>query len=264
MRDYDDALAGLPRQGEAISAEHVGLADHLARLFDAEDVAAAWALHCSAMQRYGFDRVMYRVGQCHSDEQTLLMSSFPRRFTDRVLALGEQGQTAVSRWLRQNDGAISWRHTDAGSASAADRQMARLLREHGIVAGYSISLRRVSRRSCALIALCARPGLDQAGVDAIWSRHGRILMVLNTVLHLRVLQLPLARDLRELTPRQREVLEAIASGRSLQETAEQLGISRVTAEKHLRLARDALGAVSTSQAVLMATMRNQIFHLDGW
>lgn len=61
------------------------------------------------------------------------------------------------------------------------------------------------------------------------------------------------------TPRQREVLEWTSAGKTVAEVATILGLTPATVEKHLRLARDALDAGSTAQAILKAHVTNQIF-----
>ena len=61
-----------------------------------------------------------------------------------------------------------------------------------------------------------------------------------------------------LTPREREVIRWIASGRKQSDTALLLGLSDRTVENHLRRIRRRLGASSTAQAVLMAVQAGEI------
>jgi LuxR family transcriptional regulator len=81
---------------------------------------------------------------------------------------------------------------------------------------------------------------------------------LNNILHLKVLALPYGVRSR-LTSRQREVLEWIGDGKSVQDTAILLGLTPATVEKHLRLARQALNVDTTAQAVLKASLHNQMY-----
>jgi LuxR family transcriptional regulator len=67
---------------------------------------------------------------------------------------------------------------------------------------------------------------------------------------------------RNLTKRQREVLECVGDGKTTQDTAMILGLTPATVEKHLRLAREALDVDTTAQAVLKAAFYNQMFVLD--
>jgi LuxR family transcriptional regulator len=78
------------------------------------------------------------------------------------------------------------------------------------------------------------------------------------VFHLAVLSLP-ARAGSRLTPRQREVLEWVAQGKTVPEISLLIDRKRATVEKHLRLAREALNARSTAQAVLKASVQKEIF-----
>ncbi|MCW2240638.1 PA1136 family autoinducer-binding transcriptional regulator [Azospirillum canadense] len=61
-----------------------------------------------------------------------------------------------------------------------------------------------------------------------------------------------------LSPREREVIRWIASGRKQSDTALLLGLSERTVENHLRRIRNRLGASSTAQAVLMAVQTGEI------
>jgi LuxR family transcriptional regulator len=80
-------------------------------------------------------------------------------------------------------------------------------------------------------------------------------------LHLRVTTLPYTPAKRALTDRQREVLEWVSQGKTTQDIATILALTPATVEKHLRLARAALGAETTAQAVLKASFFNQIFRI---
>ena len=80
------------------------------------------------------------------------------------------------------------------------------------------------------------------------------------VLHLKLIQFPIAARTRPLTPRQREVLQWVADGKTSQDVAQILGISAAMVEKHLRLAREVLSVDTTTQAVAKATLLNLIFN----
>ncbi|SFK34538.1 response regulator transcription factor [Celeribacter marinus] len=71
------------------------------------------------------------------------------------------------------------------------------------------------------------------------------------------MSLPLPR--RVLTARQTEVLEWVGSGKSIADAAAIIGLTQRTVEKHLRLAREALGVQTTAQAIHKASVYNQIF-----
>jgi two-component system, NarL family, response regulator NreC len=62
----------------------------------------------------------------------------------------------------------------------------------------------------------------------------------------------------ELTPRQRQVLQLIAEGRTMKETAEMLGISVRTAETHKYEAMEKLGARSTAELIHWAIRLNLV------
>ena len=80
--------------------------------------------------------------------------------------------------------------------------------------------------------------------------------------HLKIATLPTRYARRGLTPRQREVLEWVADGKTTQDVAVLLGISVGMVEKHLRLLREALNVETTAHAVAKAAILNLIFTRD--
>lgn len=84
---------------------------------------------------------------------------------------------------------------------------------------------------------------------------------MNNVMHLKLLTLPYSGE-RQLTKRQREVLQWVGDGKTTQDIAVLLELTPATVEKHLRLAREALDVETTAQAVLKAAFYNQMFVMD--
>jgi LuxR family transcriptional regulator len=131
----------------------------------------------------------------------------------------------------------------------------------GIFAGVSISFPETQRTKGAL-GLTADLGMDHDDVDAILARHGRAIEAVAHMMHLRIITLPASYVRRPLTPRQREVLEWVADGKTTQDIAILMSISAAMVEKHLRLAREALNVETTAQAVAKGTLLNLIFTGD--
>jgi len=74
--------------------------------------------------------------------------------------------------------------------------------------------------------------------------------------------LPFPAALRQLSKRQREVLEWVSDGKTTKDTATILGLTSATVEKHLRKAREALQVDTTAQAVMKASLQRQLFVLE--
>ncbi|MEO8531775.1 MAG: autoinducer binding domain-containing protein, partial [Deltaproteobacteria bacterium] len=165
------------------------------------------------------------------------------------------------RWSAENVGACSWSwmadHADM--LTDEERKVATFNREKGVTAGYSISFRDSSIRDKGAIGLAGRPGMTQAEVDHVWALHGRELLQMNNVAHLKITSLPYTGYKRVLTARQRETLEWVGDGKTTQDIATIMGLTPATVEKHLRLAREALDAETTAQAVVKASFQKQIF-----
>ncbi|GAB4284369.1 MAG: hypothetical protein Kow0058_03470 [Roseovarius sp.] len=241
-------------------------------LIGARRVDELWAKHVRLMTGYGFDRLIYGFTRFMNGKRLgdprdfVLLSNHAPAYLRGFIDGGLYASAPMLLWALENDGAQSWslvqEREAAGRLSAAERQVLAFNRAMGVVAGYSISFDSMSARTKGVIALTARAGLDQAAVDAIWARHGADILLLNNLMHLRVLTLPHAGPGRRLTERQIEVLEWIGDGKTVRDAAQLMGVTAATVDKHLRLARETLGVATTAQAVLKAAMQNQIFLPD--
>jgi LuxR family transcriptional regulator len=190
--------------------------------------------------------------------------------TDYVEAYVDGGMFrdgVMIRWAIENTGTASWRQVYESVAdkpvTSGETAMRALNERHGIVAGYTISFPMAIKNANAGIGMAVRKGMTQDDADAIWAEHGRDIEIINNVAHLCILQLPATGQQRLLTPRQSEVLELVADGKTMQDIALLLERNVATVEKHLRGARDALGVETTAQAVRKASVLNQIFRLEG-
>jgi LuxR family transcriptional regulator len=165
------------------------------------------------------------------------------------------------RWASQNVGACSWRwiRENSDRLTPREKMVAEFNQRMGVRAGIAISFPATSPRAKGGLALTARADIDQDQADAIWDRHGRVLLQIANVAHLKLTTLPYTGTRRPLTDRQREALEWVGDGKTTQDIATIMGLTPATVEKHLRLARQALDVETTAQAVLKASFQNQIF-----
>ena len=244
------------------------LREYLEQLMQFDRVEAVWPFHLKAMARYGFDRALYGftrhgVSYGQSTDDFLILSNHSTDYLEYFVDRGMYFHAPMVRWSLENVGACSWgwMAEHVGSLTQEEKRVLDFNRRHGIVAGYSISFKDVSPRSKGAIGLVARSGMTQAEVDGVWADHGRDILVMNQIAHLRITTLPFI-GRKTLTPRQREVLEWVGDGKTTQDIATILGVSLATVEKHLRLAREMLEAETTAQAVLKASFQNQIFVLE--
>lgn len=248
----------------------------LARLLsDFENLLAAntieeiWSLHTARMAEFGFDRLMYGFTRFRTPQSLgnlndlLILSNHPKPYVDTFVNGGLYKDAPMVTWATNNEGACSWRLIDQlaadGNLTPAEERVIAFNHKNDVRAGYSISFREASRRSKGAIGLCARNGLHHDDVDGIWAESGRQITALNYFTHLRITTMPFAASRPPLTQRQRQVLEWVADGKTIQNIATIMGLTSATIEKHLRLAREALDVETTAQAVLKAAQSNQIF-----
>ena len=244
--------------------------DYLESLTRAKSVEEVWALHTAKMLSFGFDRLIYGFTRYKTEnsfgdiQDLLLLSNHSSAYIEGFINGGLYYHAPMVRWSRENVGACSWSwmQDNADSFSTSERKVLEFNKKMGVIAGYSLSFPDQSARSKGAIALTAREGLTQREVDDMWSEHGREIWVMNNFAHLLLITLPQVSAGRSLTRRQREALQWVGDGKTTQDIALLMGLTPATVEKHLRLAREALDAETTAQAVLKASTINQIYVLE--
>ena len=248
------------------------LKDHLIYLSNCQTMEELWNAHCAKMAEYGFDRIMYgftyfRSGQSLGDpDDAIVLSNHNKEYTDIFVGQKNFSHSPMMNWALQNEGAGSWNMlkpmSDAGMLTPDELRVYEINQKMGVTAGYTISFKSVSPRSKGVISLTAERGLSQDEVDACWAEHGKDILLMNNVAHLKILTLPYHSPTRSLTPRQREALEWVGDGKTTQDIAILMNLTPGTIEKHLRLAREVLSVETTAQAVLKAAFANQMFIMD--
>ncbi len=248
------------------------LAKELNALLNAPSIEELWDMHTSRMAEYGFDRLIYgytryRTATSLGDpEDFVLLSNHDRSYLDTFIQDGLYFHAPMVRWALEHEGACSWsvlaEMLATETLTPEENKVIAFNRSMNVLAGYSISFKSVSPRTKGAIALTARVDLSQADIDAVWQEHGEDIILLNNVVHLRILTLPYTAPGRSLTRRQKEVLGWVGDGKTIQDIAVLLELTPATIEKHLRLARESLSVETTAQAVLKAAFQNQMFVLD--
>lgn len=231
-----------------------------------------WAAHCEQMADYGFDRLFYGYTRYRTEtslgdpEDFVILTNHGKAYVDGFLHQGLYFHAPMLHWALKNEGAGSWRRIAQLRAAEQMTPKARQVYEfnqlHGVTAGYTVSFHSATLRTKGAISLCACAGMTQDDVEATWQAHGQDILLINNVAHLKILSLPHVTSNRTLTKRQREALQWVGDGKTMQDIAVLMGLTPATVEKHLRLAREALAVETTTQAVLKAALHNQMFILE--
>ncbi len=250
----------------------MSLRDYLHNVARCPSIEELWEAHTHKMNSYGFDRLIYgftryRTSTSLGDpEDFVILTNHSREFTDEFVGKGLYAHSPMVRWALANDGACSWTvlHDMVREQvmTASEQRVLDFNRRLNVHAGYTVSFKSISARSKGAIALTARADMPQDEVDAIWAEHGNDIKLMNDIVHLKILTLPQNQPGRVLTNRQREALEWVGDGKTMQDIALLMGLTSATVEKHLRLARVSLSVETTAQAVLKAAFANQMFVLD--
>ncbi|MBU2943348.1 autoinducer binding domain-containing protein [Shimia thalassica] len=241
------------------------------KLVYAKTILEVWTVHKQCMASYGFDRLFYvssvdKVGKGWGDSADwVLLTNYDREIVDVFVGEELYKQTSRAPYV-EGQSAVSWGDgyaaKDLSELSAADRKHAELCKKWGIESGYTLRFPKTAKNHIGIIGLCAQKGVSQTEVDALWQQKGQEIQTLNNLMNLRITSLPHGGQRTPLTQRQREVLEWVADGKTSRDIALLMNLSLSTIEKHLRLAREALNAETTANAVSKAASYNQLFLLN--
>lgn len=247
------------------------LAPYLEEITSASTIEQLWQVHTEQMAAYGFDRIIYGFtrylsGTSLGDPQDwVVLTNQSNAYMRPFIEDGLYFHAPMLRWALENDGACSWRWMEEmvrkEAFTPSEMKVIDFNRKMGVTAGYTISFRSLSVRTKGAIALTAKVGMSQDSVEQVWADHGKDILVMNNVAHLKLMTLPYFGS-RSLTKRQREVLQWVGDGKTTLDIALLIGLTPATVEKHLRLAREALDVETTAQAVLKAAFYNQMFILE--
>jgi len=243
---------------------------YIEKVLAANSVEQVWKLLCDRMESYGFDRLLYGFTRNMTEsgvgvpDELLILSNHSPEYTQKFIESGMYFGAPMLRWALTHTGAQSWswlsENTD--KLTATERDIIAFNRSMGVTAGYTISFQDNKIRNKAGLGLCARDGMSQKEVDELWKKVGHEILVMAQVTHLVLTTLPYTPAGRSLTKRQKEVLEWVGDGKTMQDISTIMGVSPATIEKHLRLAREALDVETTAQAVVKASFQNQIYAVN--
>ena len=250
----------------------MNLKEYLHFLSYTKTLEELWDAHCRQMAEFGFERLLYGYTLFRTEtslgdpEDFVILTNHGRAYLDGFLQGGLYFHAPMLKWALNNEGAQSWNLAQSsqsnGSLSPQEKQVLDFNKSMGVVAGYTVSFNSVSMRTKGAISLAAGSDLNQDDVDAIWEEHGEDILLMNNVAHLKILTLPYHAPNRALTKRQREALQWVGDGKTTQDIALLMGLTSATVEKHLRLARESLAVETTAQAVLKASLQNQMFVME--
>lgn len=242
----------------------VNLLNDIAR---AEDLLTIWNHAVRGFTDLGFSRVSFGISGPLGhrpgnpiQRDAIALSTLPQHMKKGYFDTGLFSRSALFRWSGENLGYITWSWLDRNPLSEEEIAVREEMRCMGMVAGLTLSLPPAQTRKRAMLCLVADDGVSQVDVDRLVEKDAARIQALGHMFYLRTCTLPAPFPHRDLTPRQCEALECVASGSTMQDTADRMGISLPTVEKHLRLAREVLVVDSTTQAVAKAIALNLIFH----
>lgn len=238
----------------------------MSEILRASELESAWAAIVATLRGIGFRHVVYgyspdsRGAVLGAVEDILVLSTLAPADIAELVGSGHHLASVTFNHALRHQGVFSWSMT-AGPPPPEPLSQAALdfYERVEMHAGCTIGFSAHRTRGLAVMALAAPPGVGQPELD-VWLRAAdSALFVLASVAHRALSGLPWPRPTGSLTPRQREVLEWVAEGKTTADIACILGLTPATVEKHLRLARQCLGVETTAHALIKAAFLNQVF-----
>lgn len=248
------------------------LREYLHFVTSVQSLEELWDAHTRQMKLYGFDRLIYGYTRYRTEtslgdpDDFVVLSNHSAEYLQGFLHEGLYFHAPMLRWALEHEGAESWaalaKRFESQDLTAEELKVMNFNLKMQVLAGYTISFGSVSVRSKGAISLAAQVDMSQVEIDRVWAEHGADILLMNNVVHLKLLTLPYSAPSRSLTRRQREALEWVGDGKTTQDIALLMGLTATTVEKHLRLAREVLSVETTAQAVLKAALHNQMFVVE--
>ena len=243
----------------------------LSEIMQADLIRDVWELHVSKMREYNFDRLVSGFTHFSTDHglgdpnDFTFLTNHSADYINGFINDGRFKDAPMTNWAQANNGACSWTHIvkRMQNATLSPGELATIAfnHKHDVKAGYTISFKAPSLRSKGAIGLTAPKNISQEEVDENWKEFGDEILLINNVVHLKIIALPLETPAAlNLTKRQIQVLQWVSDGKTFQDVSVLLNISPATVEKHLRLARQGLGVETTAQAIMKTVRQNQ-FHI---
>lgn len=239
------------------------------RILKATSYSEVWSLLLEGLAFFNITAVRYgltrsRYGMSLGDLQDVLyLSTLGEQDFKAYIETGLYRRSPHYRWMAENDGVVSWGwfldEAKAGRLLPDEQAFLQEMERAGQPAGYLLSFPSDTTRLKGGLGMMGQRDWSQADMDALWAVHGDCIETMCTAAHLNIARMPLPTKRNPLRPRQREMLEWIADGKSMQDVAVLTNLSVATVEKHLRGARDALDVETTAQAIARAALLGQLF-----
>lgn len=247
------------------------LTHFLERLLDAKNVDQIRTVFFDATTAFGFANAFYAarfmldLPSSLARDHTVTITNLPPELVEHVRIARAGDASLWAQWVSGHSGDISSEALFELLCPDPDNQPRELqaIREIGLEAAQFLSLRDKVLRSIGAVVVNPWRGATHQDVAELWQKSGREVRTLCWVMHMRLATMPLCTAQPRLTPRQREVLEWRSAGKTVGEIATIIGVTPATVEKHMRLAREALGVQTTSQAILKAHLAHELFPQDG-
>ena len=200
------------------------------------------------VRAFGFTAYAAGFVPGQSAEQPFLLLDWPRAWLELYAREGFAAEDAVVAAAATADAPFTWADVRRRQPGASARIFA-AARSFGWTDGLLVPVRIAAEDEPARLGVVslAAPTLSDLSTEG----RGLVAEGSAAALH-RAVALRDAPEPAALSPRERGVLELVASGRGDREIGDLLGVSTATAHFHIERAKRKLGAITRAQAVAIA------------
>lgn len=229
---------------------------HIRAINAAPTSEATLAVFTSAVRDYGFDQVI--IGQLVNPaninlKDILFISTWPKEMQERrrktMAALHDPVARAALRTKRPFRWSEATKH-----ASLRGQRAVNILRDYGIKDGYMFPMHSLNSVTGGVSIGCEKIDISPSEVAELE------LACSAAYYRFEAIEGPFPYQVMpDLSPREAEVVQLAAAGKTNIEIAKILGVQEDTVKKHMVGARTKLGALNRAHAVSKALASSQIF-----
>jgi LuxR family quorum sensing-dependent transcriptional regulator len=245
----------MPVESDIYARRMLEFVERLQKLDNYEDICREIT---AEMEWFGFSHVSHIClpGPGQSQTDSLMLNTRPRDYVENYIEKNHVVRDPVMTELRRNLNPCSWSEIrNSRDLNRAERTIMDEAREFGVLEGLTIPIISESG-SISLFCPC--------GKDPILTRPARAALEIIGIYTHHALQRATLVGQRKgpshtpLTPREREIMQWVAAGKTDEEIADILSIGTTTVTTHVENAKQKLDAFRRTYAVVQAIRYGEI------
>lgn len=228
---------------------------HIRAINSVDSSDATLATFITAVRDYGFEQVM--IGQLVNPanvnpKDILFLTTWPEELKDRRRKMMASLHDPIARCTLRTRRPFFW-HEATRHASVQARRVVDIMKDYGVSDGLTFPMH-------SLDSVTGGVSIGAEKIDVSRDEIAELELICSAAYYkFEALEGPFPYQLMpSLSPREAEVVQLTAAGKTNLDIADILGIAEDTVKKHMVSAREKLGALNRAHAVSQALASNQI------